>query len=196
MNYLAHAWLSFNDPGVLVGNMISDFLKGKARYGFPPAIAAGIELHRRIDDFTDSHPATAAAKEFFRADYRLYSAPIVDVVYDHFLANDAAAFGNEGLHAFTQQVYAQLESRAEWLPPRFAAIFPHMRTHNWLYYYKERDGIARSLAGLARRSAYMPPPEAAVATLHRHYDAIGDCYRQIAPAVKDFAKAELQRILT
>jgi hypothetical protein len=27
MNYLAHAWLSFNDDAILTGNMISDFVK-------------------------------------------------------------------------------------------------------------------------------------------------------------------------
>ena len=31
MNYLAHAYLSFNDPEILVGNMISDFVKGKKK---------------------------------------------------------------------------------------------------------------------------------------------------------------------
>ncbi|MBK7121978.1 MAG: hypothetical protein IPH68_03715 [Chitinophagaceae bacterium] len=29
MNYLAHAYLSFNDPEILLGNMISDYIKGK-----------------------------------------------------------------------------------------------------------------------------------------------------------------------
>lgn len=29
MNYLAHAYLSFDEPEILVGNMISDFVKGK-----------------------------------------------------------------------------------------------------------------------------------------------------------------------
>jgi hypothetical protein len=30
MNYLGHAYLSFNHQDILVGNMISDFIKGKA----------------------------------------------------------------------------------------------------------------------------------------------------------------------
>jgi acyl carrier protein phosphodiesterase len=29
MNYLAHAYLSFGEPDILAGNMISDFVKGK-----------------------------------------------------------------------------------------------------------------------------------------------------------------------
>ena len=40
MNYLAHAYLSFGDPDVLTGNMISDFVKGKKS---TPVIVAVID---------------------------------------------------------------------------------------------------------------------------------------------------------
>jgi acyl carrier protein phosphodiesterase len=43
MNYLAHAYLSFNQPEILVGNMISDFVKGKKKFDFAPGIQK--ELH-------------------------------------------------------------------------------------------------------------------------------------------------------
>ena len=32
MNYLAHAYLSFNKPDILAGNIISDFVKGKKKF--------------------------------------------------------------------------------------------------------------------------------------------------------------------
>ncbi len=41
MNYLAHAYLSFNDPDVLAGNMISDFVKGKKKFDYPGAHTHG-----------------------------------------------------------------------------------------------------------------------------------------------------------
>ena len=110
MNYLAHAYLSFNHPGLLVGNMISDFIKGKKKFDYPPEIQNGIALHRAIDEFTDGHPATKKAKEFFRPAYRLYSGAFVDVVYDHFLARDTNEFEDaESLQNFTLQSYATLE---------------------------------------------------------------------------------------
>ena len=31
VNYLAHAYLSFGIPDIVVGNLISDFIKGKKR---------------------------------------------------------------------------------------------------------------------------------------------------------------------
>ena len=62
MNLLAHAYLSFNNPPILVGNMISDYVKGKKQFLYDPLIQKGIQLHRIIDDFTDHHPATQDAK--------------------------------------------------------------------------------------------------------------------------------------
>jgi len=88
LNYLAHAYLSFDQPEIIVGNLISDFVKGKKKFDYPPGIQKGIALHRAIDTFTDSHPATKEAKEVFRPHYRLYAGAFIDVAYDHFLAND------------------------------------------------------------------------------------------------------------
>ena len=65
MNYLAHAYLSFNKPGILAGNMISDFVKGKRKYDYPEEIQHGIAVHREIDRFTDAHSITKEAKEIF-----------------------------------------------------------------------------------------------------------------------------------
>ena len=50
MNYLAHAYLSFNDPDILIGNMISDHVKGKKKFDLPEKIQRGITLHRNIDE--------------------------------------------------------------------------------------------------------------------------------------------------
>ena len=96
MNYLAHAYLSFEITDITVGNMISDFVKGKQKFDYPVAIQHGITLHRAIDSFTDSHAVTRQAKSFFKEAYGLYAGPLVDVVYDHFLANDPLRFPETG----------------------------------------------------------------------------------------------------
>ena len=83
MNYLAHAYLSFNEPEILVGNMISDFIKGKQKFTYSPGIQNGIQLHRMIDHFTDTHPATHEAKQYFKPAVGLYAGAFMDIVYDH-----------------------------------------------------------------------------------------------------------------
>jgi len=118
MNYLAHAFLSFNKTDILAGNMISDFVKGKAKFDYPEDIQKGIHLHRLIDTFTDNHPTTAIAKKFFRPRYRLYSGAFTDVVYDHFLARDEKQFEEYGgLKIFSQIVYESLGINFSLYPP-------------------------------------------------------------------------------
>ncbi len=97
MNYLAHAYLSFHNPDILAGNMISDFVKGKKQFDYPSIIQKGIRLHRDIDTFTDQHPSTKKGKEDFKPAVGSYSGAFMDVVYDHFLALDTDEFFENNL---------------------------------------------------------------------------------------------------
>jgi acyl carrier protein phosphodiesterase len=187
MNYLAHAYLSFEDKDVLAGNIISDFVKGKKQFDYPSSIHAGIRLHRLIDDFTDQHAATREAKEFFRPDYRLYSGAFIDVVYDHFLATDETEFTDSSLLAFSEKVYDSLEYNRKWLPDRFAAMFPFMRSQNWLFNYRSVWGIERSFNGIARRAAYLNESDTAFRLFTKHYQPLQQCYRHFWKDVKPYA---------
>lgn len=194
MNYLAHAYLSFHIPPVLVGNLISDFVKGKKQFDFPPAVRKGITLHRAIDTFTDEHEATAAAKAIFRPHYRLYSGAFVDVVYDHFLANDPACFDEQGLYSFSQEVYQMLEQYREWFPLSFGTMFPYMQQQNWLYHYRQRSGIGRSFEGVARRAIYLSESKTAFRLFEAHYAELQRCYERFFPALKAHALSTLEQL--
>ncbi len=172
MNYLAHAYLSFNNPEILVGNMISDFVKGKKQFDYPDNIHKGIRLHRQIDQFTDFHEATKMAKEIFRPSYRLYSAAFIDVVYDHFLATDEDFFTEESLQLFTNEVYKMLNRHIKYFPENFSGMFPYMKSQNWLYNYRLRWGIEKSFAGVVRRSKYLEESETAFRLFNENYDLL------------------------
>ncbi|HEU4903762.1 MAG TPA: ACP phosphodiesterase [Flavisolibacter sp.] len=194
MNYLAHAYLSYNRPFILVGNMISDFVKGRQKLGYTAAIQNGIVLHRAIDHFTDSHPATASAKEIFRPHYRLYSGPIMDVVYDHFLANDPTLFSDASLLQFTQDVYQTLEGATVHLPPRFLHVLTYMKMQNWLYHYRTPEGIERTLRGLVRRASFLNDSTQAFESFLAHYAELKACYEEFFPDVKQMAKQALDEL--
>jgi len=188
MNYLAHAYLSFNQPGILTGNMISDFVKGKKKFDFPPVIQKGIALHRAIDEFTDFHPVTQKAKAFFRKEYRLYSGAFIDVVYDHFLANDKKEFaGGAELDSFCQATYITLQNNSSELPLKFLQILPYMQNQNWLYHYIFKEGIEKSFGGLARRAVYLSESAIAYKIFNDHYNELSECYQLFFPALKNFA---------
>jgi acyl carrier protein phosphodiesterase len=176
--------------------MISDFVKGKAQYDYPAAIHKGIVLHRRIDAFTDTHAAVAEAKKVFQPHYRLYSGAMIDIVFDHFLANDKNEFTDASLHAFTLGVYQTLESYTSDLPPRFVSMFPYMKSENWLYRYKNREGIASSLRGLVRRSSFLTDHETAIAIFNKEHERLQECYENFFPDVKNYTKDQLEEIVS
>lgn len=196
MNYLAHAYLSFNEPGILAGNMISDFVKGKKKFDYPLAIQKGIMLHRSIDTFTDEHVATKKAKEFFRKEYRLYSGPFVDIVYDHFLARDRNEFKDEAaLKTFSTRSYAILQSDIELLPERFRRMFPYMKEQDWFYNYQFKDMIDKSFSGLARRALYLKETKKAFEIFNDNYKNLQLCYDEFFPSVKKFSESQVLQLL-
>jgi len=191
MNYLAHAYLSFNEPEILVGNMISDFVKGKKQFDFAETIHKGIVLHRRIDAFTDEHETTKQAKEIFKPAVGLYAGAFVDVAYDHFLACDKNEFTDERLLHFSLSVYKTLSDYNNVLPERFALMFPYMKKDNWLYNYRTLNGAEKSFAGLARRAKYLETGDTAFECLKNNYEMLRECYQAFFPAVKQFAYSAL-----
>ena len=194
MNYLAHSYLSFGHPGVLTGNMISDFVKGKKKFDYPSEVQQGIELHRAIDQFTDTHIATREAKQVFRAHYRLYSGAFTDVVYDHFLANDESEFTEESLFAFSRDTYAALDRQEAWMPDRFAHMYPYMKQQNWLFNYRTRWGIKKSMGGLVKRAAYLEDYHTAFVLFEEHYQLLEDCYRHFWAELKPWAKSAYDQL--
>lgn len=195
MNYLGHALFSFNNAGVLVGNIIADFVKGRDQYNYPPGIQQGIMLHRAIDAFTDAHPVMTDAKALFRPHYGLYAGVFTDVVWDYFLANDATLFSQESLKVFTGTVYQTLAQHQQWFPLRFAAMFPFMQQQDWLYNYRNPQGIRSSFGGLVRRARYMTDYETAYQIFLDHLPVLQVLYNRFAPDVKFFAKARYGEII-
>lgn len=192
MNYLAHAYLSFGQPEILVGNMISDFVKGKKKFDFSNGVQKGIALHRAIDTFTDAHSATKEAKEFLKPAAGLYSGAFIDVAYDHFLANDASQFTDESLKEMAAGTYEILHAYKEVLPMRFHLMLPYMTSHNWLYNYKNLRGAQNSFNGLARRAKYLSTGKAVFELFKEHYSSLQKCYINFFPSVKEFAEGFLK----
>jgi acyl carrier protein phosphodiesterase len=174
--------------------MISDFVKGGDKFMFSGNIQKGIALHRMIDEFTDTHPATKKAMRVFRPYYRLYSAPIMDVLFDHFLANDKNLFDDTALKNFSANIYEQLENNSTHLPNRFLQMFTYMKTEDWLYNYKYNEGMRKTLYGLMRRASFIKESETAYRLFLEHHDLLNECYQEFFPDVKLFAKQKFDEL--
>ena len=194
MNFLAHAYLSFGRPEILVGNMISDFVKGKKKFDYTAGIQAGMQLHRAIDTFTDAHPATKAAAIYLKPAVGAYAGAFVDVVYDHFLANDINEFKEGGLQQTITEMYAILYAFNDQLPVVFGQMLPYMTSQNWLYNYRTLGGIEKSFGGVVLRAAYLQSSSEVFQLFQQNYTALQNCYNDFFPDVKAYASTYLQTL--
>jgi acyl carrier protein phosphodiesterase len=154
MNFLAHAYLSFGQEDILVGNFAADFIKGKDFMKFSKGIQLGILLHREIDTYTDTHPLVKSAQSYLRPRFRHYSSVITDIFFDHFLAKNWDTFSQTSLELFAQHTYKALEKHLEELPIPFGEMYHWMKTQNWLLNYRELEGIQRTLNGMTKRTSF------------------------------------------
>jgi acyl carrier protein phosphodiesterase len=118
----------------------------------------------------------------------------VDVVYDHFLATDENEFSAESLFDFSQDVYGVLDNNIQWLPEKFARMYPYMKEHNWLYNYRSRWGAGKSLGGVVLRSLYLTESETAFHLFEEHYQLLQNCYHHFWVDVKLFARHEFEML--
>ncbi len=195
MNYLAHATLSFNNDPVLVGNMTSDYIKGKQKFDFPDDIQKGIMLHRMIDTYTDTHTATKEAVKIFKPVAGNYAPVFTDVVYDHFLAKDQNEFPGNGLEIFAEKTYSVLHSYSYLLPERFKAMLPYMSSQNWLLNYRNKSGIESSFNNIFKRAKYLEKNEVVFNCFNENYELLQKCYSDFFPDVKMFAREALSKMM-
>jgi acyl carrier protein phosphodiesterase len=179
LNYLAHLFLAGDTAESLIGNLAGDFVKGPLGDHFPPAIADGIRNHRRVDAFTDSHPAVAAFRRVLVPEHGHYARVIADVFFDHFLVTGWNNYSEESLDAFLGRVFATIDPHVDLLPERLARVYPRMRDEGWLRSYGELEGIHTALYHLSFRLSRQPRLETAT----RH---LVDSRAQLEPLFAEF----------
>ena len=177
MNFLAHAYLSGNDENIIVGNFIADHVKGKAIERYTPQIKEGIILHRRIDEFTDSHPVFRKSAARLRNTYGRYAGVIVDMFYDHFLAKNWDDYSEIPIKKFTSGVYKVMMKHFLILPPKTRRILPFMATDDWLAGYAYIEGLDMALNGMSRRTNFNSGMEHAVVALKSDYELFKSEFR-------------------
>ncbi|MEX2233433.1 MAG: ACP phosphodiesterase [Cyclobacteriaceae bacterium] len=188
MNFLAHAYLSGDDKKILLGNFMGDFIKGRqALRKFEARVIRGVELHRAIDAFTDSHGVVDDSKNRLRPKYRHYAGVIVDVFYDHFLATHWKKFHHKPLEDFAAETYQTIDSFSNILPLELKRMLPYMINGNWLVGYSDISGIHRALSGMASRTPYKSKMELASEDLRKHYEEFNNEFEQFFPELKSFA---------
>ncbi len=186
MNWLAHFVLSPDDDRVRLGNWLPDVLsRPELTAVTDPMVRVGIELHRRIDETTDRHPAVLAARAKLPAGLRRFAGLVLDVTWDHFLTRDFERLAGEPLDGFVDRVHAGLYAHSQHLPAEVQAVLARMEDERWLGCYGTPAGVELTLTRIARRLSPRARaafhPAAARRVLERDHRLLADCFDQLWP---------------
>ncbi|HUO09535.1 MAG TPA: ACP phosphodiesterase [Phycisphaerae bacterium] len=188
MNLLAHAILSPPDDAILVGNLVADWVKGRARRTLPPGIQAGFALHRRIDDFTDMHPLVELCSARLSDKWGRYSPVLVDIFFDHLLAANWRDHHAEPIESFVRRVYRTLHAHRPMLPERAGFAICALTRDDWFSTYATLDGIRLTLTRMSARLRHDVELAPAVDDFQSHRDAFREAFDRFFPELRRAAE--------
>ncbi|MBO9612684.1 MAG: acyl carrier protein phosphodiesterase [Dyadobacter sp.] len=169
MNFLAHILLSGENEGVMMGNYVGDFIKGRLSAektaSWNPDYVLGLKLHRFIDSFTDTHPDVSDAKDVAAVTQGKLAGIVMDIYFDYFLAKNFDHYHNEPLFVYAHRVYSIIERNEHLIPETMVPMVRSMIRQDWLTTYATLDGIDITFKRLSRRAGFLAPISTAVSDL-------------------------------
>ncbi len=135
---------------------MGDFIKGPLPGSLPSSVAAGVALHRRIDGFADAHSVFRRSCSRVGAQRRRFAGVMVDMFYDHFLANHWAKFSDEPFASFVATSYQLLSEHDHLLSAHHLEMVTAMRTKDWLSSYRSAETIGYALDRMSLRLRRQP----------------------------------------
>jgi acyl carrier protein phosphodiesterase len=196
MNFLAHFFLSFNDPQLLTGQFAGDHVRGTQFDHLPLRVANGIRLHRFIDNHTDNHATNQELRQLIRPYFGLWSPVAIDLFYDHFLALKWKQYHDIDLQLFADQCYTTLQTNESFLNREALELLFYMKKHNWLGAYNTKEGIGRAFQGLSRRVTRGESLALGPTILDKHGLEIEQSFDAYFPQLIDETKNKLSTFAT
>ncbi|MCP4396424.1 MAG: DUF479 domain-containing protein [bacterium] len=191
MNYVAHLFLTDPSDESRIGSILADFSVGRIedlRRKFGPKIAKGIQEHREIDRFTDTHKHVLHSIDCLRPEHGIFSGIIVDVCYDHFLIKHWHRYSQEPVEDFLESAYCSL-SRNGWdFPPRYQNAIGHMVRHKWLISYREIDNVGYALSQIGTRFSHKTSLDWAIHAIKTCYDVLEEDFLRFFPDLMSFVE--------
>lgn len=190
MNYLAHLYLSGESDEIKLGNFIGDFVKGNKYLQYPERVAYGIQMHRRIDSFTDHHADVKECIKLLKSGYGRHSGIVADVFFDHFLAANWNEYSVYTLRQFSKYSHAVFLSNFRLLPFRVKQFLPFLIQHKRLESYASRENMPHVLDIMSRRTSLPDNSKWALQILHQEYNQFEALFRHFFAELTEYVESD------
>jgi len=155
MNYLAHSYLSCNSEELLIGNLVTDLIAKKDELHYSEAIRDGINLHRKIDDYTDNHRLVRKSLDLIRPSQGKYAPVVLDILWDYFLCKNWSVYSSEDLQDFSNGVYKILQKNYDSIQEKVVIRFTSMISHNFLMSCASKQALKHTFGHLNKRVRFV-----------------------------------------
>ncbi len=190
MNYLAHIFLSHQNPEIMMGNFLGDLIKNKEYKQLPPSLQKGVELHRKIDVFTDNHEEVMKMIDVLEPWHHKYSPVVVDIFFDYLLFNNWGQYANQSTQELANWCYDVIHNYEEFIPERHKEKTRKMIEYNWLISYGDLKGLHHTFLRVKQRAKFDSQFELATGHLKENLDIFEGYFNRFFPDVmimtKDF----------
>ena len=179
----------------MIGNLLGDFARGLELESLTPGIRAGLENHRAVDRFTDSHPLVVAMKRQFSQRRRRFAGIALDIYFDHLLIKHWQQLEPGNLPETVQAIYGHLQNgRARMPNPRMQQTTKSIVEHDWFGSYQHLDGIAHAINRVAERIRFPNAFDNAIEDLLANHQQVEDGFLDFYPQLKaHIAELALER---
>lgn len=193
MNLLFHMYLSGDDPEVLVGNLMGDFVKGPIGDNYPAGIHLGLVLHRKIDIFAQKSPIFQTSRLRLSPYYGLYRGVLVDIFYDHFLAKEWDSWSHSTFPDYIAWTRSIAERHLSIMPLQLQEFVPVI-FNDLLPSYRNTSGIESALKRMSGRIKRPNPLAEGGAELILHYENLKEDFQRFITEAKRFTAETWKRI--
>jgi len=151
VNFLAHLWLTDRAGLPLAGAILGDVIRGALPERMPEPLARSVQLHRQVDAHTDRHPLVVAARETFAPGARRYAGILLDILFDHVLAQGWPAYADEPLQGFAARAGDEVSAARQWFEAAGRRAPEAAEFSSLLESYAYEPGMERAIQRTARR---------------------------------------------
>ena len=185
MNHFAHLVLARPTVESTVGNLLGDFARGVDLDALPAAVRAGLDNHRAVDRFTDSHPRVREMKQVFSPERRRFAGIALDIYFDHLLLRHWHRFDPRDPDAVIGEFYRRMLAGQELMPAT------HMRNttrrmidYDWFGSYRDEDSVGEAIDRVAARIRFAHAFDNAIEDLRHNHELIRDGFFEFYPALQ------------
>ena len=189
MYYLAHSYLSCGDEDLMLGNLITDMITKRDEDAYESSIQKGIDLHRKIDTFTDTHPIGSDSLQLIYPTQGKYAPVVLDILWDYFLSKNWSHFSGEAIPDFSQNIYGLLEKNFHRLQPKIVKRLEGMVKADWLQSCISRERLKGTFKHLHKRTKFKSNFDKVDDILNVHEQELNTSFMKLFPEMITYVEA-------